>query len=127
MVANCCVKKYDDDAEGEENVQQITEPVKQVNGISSEYQESDVVEDGSVKSAGLDVDVNGRAESGNTGKDGESQDDGVPKYSVKKASSFKPVSVTKTFLMKAGSAAALPKSGIDKGLFLPFTSFHCNG
>lgn len=92
---------------------------KQVNGIGIETQEADPYENGSVKSAGIDgsigsdTDMN-KAEAGeNLGKDTEGA---VPRYTVKKASSFKPVSVTKTFLMKAGSTSVLPKSAIDKGL-----------
>ena len=103
----------------EEPLQETTDTSKYVNGISNESQDSDMFESGSAgieDSLGSDVDINSRVEVGNTMIEGQ---DGVPKYTVKKTSSFKPVSVTKTFLMKAGSAAALPKSGMEKGALPP--------
>jgi hypothetical protein len=76
------------------------------------------MEDGSVKSVGMegsagsDTDAS-KTDLGNTAsKDLEGQ---VPRYSAKKLASFKPVSVTKSFLAKAGSASTPAKAGSDKG------------
>ena len=95
------------------------EPAHQVNGAVGDYHEQESHENGSVRSGGLegsagsDTDMS-KAEAAGDGKDVEGGDP-IPRYTVKKTSSFKPVSVTKSFLMKAGSTGG-PKAGSDKGL-----------
>ena len=92
---------------------------KQVNGISGDIQEHDPYENGSVKSggaegsAGSDTDLSKAEAGGTAGKDAEARDS-IPRYTVKKTSSFKPASLTKSFLMKVGSTGG-PKAGSDKG------------
>ena len=91
------------------------------NGIlhNSDNRDFESNEDGSIRSAGVDgsmgsdTDTSRNDAAGNTGKDADGRDQ-VPRYAVKK-SSFKPVSVSKTFLAKAGNSTTLVKSSSDKG------------
>lgn len=66
-------------------------------------------------SAESDTDTSKQDAGESMGKDLDGQDS-VPRYVVKKSASFKPVSVTKSFLAKAGTVVApMVKTGNDKG------------
>ena len=86
----------------------------EVNPASTEPPDNDNFEAASVRSAGFegslgsDTDTN-KMEANGVGKDA------VPRYSVKKPVGFKPVSVTKSFLAKAGTTVLPIKTVGDKG------------
>ena len=85
-----------------------------------EPQDTEINENGSVRSAGVDGSIGSDTDTskhegmGVTGKDADGRDQ-IPRYSVKKAVGFKPMSVTKSFLAKAGSVSTLVKLSGDKG------------
>ena len=84
---------------------------------SSQSRDVEINENGSVKSAGVDGSVGSDTDTSKhetMGKDADGRDQ-IPRYSVKKAVGFKPVSVTKNFLAKAGSVSTLVKASGDKG------------
>ena len=102
------------DIEGDGSV----ETSKDINGAVNNTQD-DVFETGSIRSGGVDGSIESDAEATKAEQrdGGNESQDAIPRYTVKKTSSFKPVSVTRNFLMKAGSTAGLPpKTSIDKGL-----------
>ena len=105
------------------NVEQASENIsgKQSNGLPPDSMDAEGFEAGSVRSAGIDgsmgsdTDTSKAEALGGVTKEGENRD-AVPRYTVKKSASFKPVSVTKSFLAKAGSTVAPIKTTGEKGL-----------
>ena len=94
----------------------------------SESRDIEVNENGSFRSTGVDGSTDSDTETSKlegieaAGKDIDGRDQ-IPRYSVKKVAGFKPVSVTKNFLAKAGSVSTTVKSSSDKGsLFLKSTT-----
>lgn len=95
---------------------------KQPNGLFHDSTDIEVFEAGSIRSAGIDgsmgsdTDTSKAEAVGGVVKEEENRD-AIPRYTVKKSASFKPVSVTKSFLAKAGSTVAPIKTGVEKGVF----------
>ena len=97
-----------------------------VNGEQRAFnaQEIDGNDDGSVKSIGLegsigsDTDTSKIDSADGGGKYLAESQDHIRPYSLKKSTTFKPVSVTKNFLAKAGAGSApLSKASSEKGIF----------
>ena len=99
--------------------------VNNVNGVQQDHdtQEPDGTDDGSVKSIGIegsigsDTDTSKIDSADGGSKDlAESQEQTRPN-SLKKSATFKPVSVTKNFLAKAGTASTpASKANSEKGI-----------
>lgn len=87
----------------------------EINQASTENQESEAYEIGSVKSAGFDGSLGSDTDTNKIDNSGNGKDT-VPRYSAKKPAGFKPVSVTKSFLAKAGTALLPLKAVGDKGM-----------
>ena len=83
---------------------------------SIENQEIEASEIGSVKSAGFDGSLGSDTDTNKIESSGNGKDI-VPRYSAKKPAGFKPVSVTKSFLAKAGTAVLPLKAVGDKGIY----------
>ena len=90
----------------------------QTNGPIGDGKFIDVLEDGSVQSTGIegsagsDTDTSKVDAANMAPKDNEGQ---VPRYNAKKSASFKPVSVTKNFLAKAGASSTPIKVNNERG------------
>jgi hypothetical protein len=110
------VKKF---SENENNANSEITSKNKPNGIvidshDNEFESGSVLSAGLDGSAGSDTDTSKAEISGNSGKDSEGRD-AIPKYAAKKSASFKPVSVTKSFLAKAGSTTVPTKIAGEKG------------
>jgi hypothetical protein len=99
----------------EETTQHNTTATSEAINSNIEVQDGEVLEAGSVKSAGFEGSLGSDTETSKADGSAGNGKDTVPKYSVKKLAGFKPVSVTKSFLAKAGTATLPIKTAGDKG------------
>ena len=79
-----------------------------------ELREIDVAENASTRSAGIDGSHGSDTDYTKNEGVGSTEKDAVPRHSVKKSATFKPVSVTKNLLAKTGTVATPTKPNSDK-------------
>ena len=87
-----------------------------MNGIfeSSELRDPELAEDASVRGPGIDGSLGSDTDTSKTDAAGSAKD-AIPRYSVRKSATFKPVSVTKNLLAKTTAVSTPTKTTGDKG------------
>ena len=89
-----------------------------LNGVSEalEPREVETAENASTRSAGIEGSLGSDTDTSKADVVGAQGKDAVPKYSVRRSATFKPVSVTKNLLAKTSSASTPTKTSADKGI-----------